>query len=252
MNDYTPTDYVNAFRNLNLQPYQRRMLEIHYCAPNHTLTATQMAKAMGFRNWGGANLHYGVLGKLVAEMLGWHPMPETALYVLAEFEKPGREWHWIMRSPVASAMEILGWAKTEQSRIPERLRLQLQYMKGRSERYVLMHTREVVSLESNVSCTTAVNAPHVVLFWLMFMANQPKAIFMSTTYGSCPKSEKATTLILSATYYPYVPTAMPLYICGNLHIQSKRSRISSMLKNKMLTMRCTRTRCKHSDDDHWG
>lgn len=72
--------------------------------------------------------------------------------------------------------------------------------------------REVASLESNVSSTTAVNAPHVVLFWQMFTANQPKAIFMSTTYGSCPKSEKATRLILSVTYYPYVPTAMPLYI----------------------------------------
>lgn len=130
MNDYTPTDYVNAFRNLNLQPYQRRMLEIHYCAPNHTLTATQMAKAMGFRNWGGANLHYGVLGKLVAEMLGWHPMPETKLYVLAEFEKPGREWHWIMRSPVVSAMEILGWAKTEQSRIPEEVEVTTSIHEG--------------------------------------------------------------------------------------------------------------------------
>lgn len=68
-----------------------------------------------------------------------------------------------------------------------------------------MHMREVASLESNVSSTTAVNAPHVVLFWQMFTANQPKAIFMSTTYGSCPKSEKATRLILSVTYLPVCP-----------------------------------------------
>ena len=78
-----------------------------------------MAKAMGFRNWGGANLHYGVLGKLVGETLGWRPMPRTKLYVLAEFEKPGREWHWIMRSSVSKALKILGWVEIEQSFIPE-------------------------------------------------------------------------------------------------------------------------------------
>jgi putative restriction endonuclease len=109
---------LDVLCRVDLHPYQRRMLEIHYHAPEHTMTATQMAKAMGYRNWGGANLHYGVLAKLVGEALGWHPPPETNLYVLAEFEKPGREWHWIMRPQVSNALEMLGWVKTEHV-IPE-------------------------------------------------------------------------------------------------------------------------------------
>ena len=61
MTEFTSNDYMNVLRRLDLHPYQRRMLEIHYHALEHTVTAPQMAKAMGYRNWGGANLHYGVL-----------------------------------------------------------------------------------------------------------------------------------------------------------------------------------------------
>ncbi|MBN2266736.1 MAG: hypothetical protein JW725_00145 [Candidatus Babeliaceae bacterium] len=120
MAEYTSNDYLQIFRRVKLHPYQRRMLQIHYHAPEHIMTATQMARAMGYRNWGGANLHYGVLAKRIGESLGWRPLPETNLYVLAEFEKPGREWHWIMRSQVSDALEMIGWVETEQV-IPEEL-----------------------------------------------------------------------------------------------------------------------------------
>jgi 5-methylcytosine-specific restriction enzyme A len=119
MNNYTSTEYADAMRRLDLKPYQQRMLQIHFHAPDQTLTASQMAKAMGYKNYGGANLHYGVLGKLVGELLGCNPMPSTTLYVLAEFQKPGKEWHWIMRPAVCEALCILGLVNEVASGIPE-------------------------------------------------------------------------------------------------------------------------------------
>lgn len=76
-----------------------------------------MSNAMGYATFGGANLHYGTLGRLVGELLGWHP--ETALYVLVEFDKPHREWWWIMRPQVAEAIEEVGWVDGSWSFIPE-------------------------------------------------------------------------------------------------------------------------------------
>jgi predicted HNH restriction endonuclease len=39
--------------------------------------------------------------------------------VLVTFEKPGREWHWIMRPAVAWALEKLGWVEGDHPEIPE-------------------------------------------------------------------------------------------------------------------------------------
>ena len=45
------------------------MLQTHYDAPERTLTATQMARALDFSVFGAANLHYGGLAKRVGEQL---------------------------------------------------------------------------------------------------------------------------------------------------------------------------------------
>lgn len=55
--DYEANDYVRAFRCLSIAPHHRRMLQAHYHAPDRTLTATQMAKAVGYPSFGSANLH---------------------------------------------------------------------------------------------------------------------------------------------------------------------------------------------------
>lgn len=96
-----------------------RMLQAHYHAPDRTLTATQMAKALGYPKYSAANLHYGKLARLVGEQIGWHPLPDEAIFVLVTFEKPHREWRWIMRPSVAQALEQLGWVNGERPVIPE-------------------------------------------------------------------------------------------------------------------------------------
>ena len=57
--DFTASEYVSAFHNLQLAPHYMQMLRTHYYAPNQTLTATMMAKAVGYENFNAANLHYG-------------------------------------------------------------------------------------------------------------------------------------------------------------------------------------------------
>jgi len=127
---YSPKDYVAALRLVPVAPHQMRMLQAHYHAPNRTLTATQMSKALGYPKYGGANIHYGKLGRLVGEQLGWRPLPELTVFVLVTFDKPGREWHWIMRPAVAKALERLGWVDGEHPAIPEEVELTAPLYEG--------------------------------------------------------------------------------------------------------------------------
>lgn len=132
--EYKPDDYVTAFRRVVVAPHQMRMLRTHYHAPSRTLTATQMAKALGYPKYSAANLHYGKLGRLVAEQIGWRPLPEQTVFVLVTFEKLGREWHWIMRQAVARALEQLGWVKGKHSEIPEEVDLTMPLYEGAVKR----------------------------------------------------------------------------------------------------------------------
>jgi predicted HNH restriction endonuclease len=129
-NKYTSDDYADAFRQLNIAQYHMRMLQAHYYAPDRTLTATQMSKAMGYLHFKAANLHYGRLGRLVGEKLGYYPLPKQTVNVLVEFEKPGKEWLWIMRPEVAQALETLGWTNDTRSDIPEEVENSVQLYEG--------------------------------------------------------------------------------------------------------------------------
>jgi putative restriction endonuclease len=120
---YKADEYVTAFRRVAVAPHHLRMLQAHYHAPDRTLTATQMAKAVGYGGFGVANLHYGKLGRLIGDALGWTPLPTTLVGVISEFEKPEREWHWIMRPAVAAALEQLGWVQEEHPSIPEEVNM---------------------------------------------------------------------------------------------------------------------------------
>jgi len=80
-----------------------------------------MAKAMGYDHFSAANLHYGILGGLVGEKLGWNPLPEFKVNVLVDFKEPdesNKDLQWIMKPAVAEAIELLRWAE-EQPTIPE-------------------------------------------------------------------------------------------------------------------------------------
>jgi len=123
MTDYTASNYVSAFRNFQIAPHHRKMLLANYYSPNRTLTATMMAKAMGYDHFSAANLHYGILGGLVGEKLGWNPLPEFKVNVLVDFKEPdesNKDLQWIMKPVVAEAIELLRWTE-EQPTIPEEI-----------------------------------------------------------------------------------------------------------------------------------
>jgi predicted HNH restriction endonuclease len=103
--------YVNAFRSLhNLTDHQIQMLRVHYYSPERTITAPQLAQALGYSSHSVSNAQYGRLARLVGEQLGYNPEPER-LGTLVRFEKRHGQWHWRMRPEVAQALEILRWVE---------------------------------------------------------------------------------------------------------------------------------------------
>ena len=135
MKKYTTEDYIAALRSLSMAPHHLKMLQAHYAAIERTLTALQMAKAMGYHNHHAANLHYGKLGRLVGDALGWNPSRDEAqgadaVYILAEFKKPGKNWLWIMRPELSTAMENLGWANEQESILPEEIIDTIRHYEG--------------------------------------------------------------------------------------------------------------------------
>ena len=66
-------DYKSAFLAIEEQitDRQRRLLEVHYQAPDQRLTASELASRAGFAGIGGAKLHYGIMAKLVRETLNF-------------------------------------------------------------------------------------------------------------------------------------------------------------------------------------
>lgn len=125
--------YEAAF--LALEPINdgyRAMLKAHLRAPDRLLSATKLAEAAGYTSYSGANLHYGKLGFLVAQEVGFDPPkradgskiwtcaiardPNTELDVqfdglvamsLRMLDAPHFEWQ--MRPQVAEALLALGY-----------------------------------------------------------------------------------------------------------------------------------------------
>lgn len=81
----TPTDYLGALKRIEPTDGQLEMLQVHLAAPDHTVTARHLARALGFAKWNAANLHYGKFaGKLCIEL---NVHPTTNLSVLVQFSK---------------------------------------------------------------------------------------------------------------------------------------------------------------------
>jgi|SRR5215213_4181988 len=90
-----------------------QMLLAHYGAPNHTITATELAKAVGYKGFQAVNLQYGQLGRKLRDVMGYAAEGQAS-YVIASFLPPGAEgnpdWLWIMHPEIARALEDLKWA----------------------------------------------------------------------------------------------------------------------------------------------
>lgn len=96
------------------------MLKAHFAAPNKTLTARELAKAAGYRDWQSANLHYGTLARKVGETMLFQPRRRESgepiwTLVLAygdESDPDGDEFRWTMREEVAAALVQAGIVKS--------------------------------------------------------------------------------------------------------------------------------------------
>jgi len=109
-------EYVNTLRSMHHEGFmthnQYRMLLNHYDAPNHIITASDLAASVRYKNWKGANLQYGLLGKNLRDYMDYQGEGQES-YVLAYFLPPGvngnPEWLFIMHPEVAQAIKVLNW-----------------------------------------------------------------------------------------------------------------------------------------------
>lgn len=94
----------------------KRMLVAHYHASSQIITAYQLAEAARYKSFEGANLHYGKLGKLIAEYCDYTPpshsgkdSPFWSIILANGYQDEKNKWYWALRPQVAEALEELGW-----------------------------------------------------------------------------------------------------------------------------------------------
>ena len=111
MNTY---HYVKSFQAIRgrMTDKQIGMLRFHYQAQNHTATMTEIAHSVGYPDYNTANLHYGAVGRMLAEEMGWTPQEESPwLSALVDFHRQNasEEWQLTLHPTVVKALEQLGW-----------------------------------------------------------------------------------------------------------------------------------------------
>jgi hypothetical protein len=125
--------YLDAFIALGKIPEgYEAMLRAHLQAPDHLISATQLAEAAGYENYNAANLHYGLLGKRIGDEIGFIPprrvdgseiwtcvlarapdvgtdFPETSLAEALDRAVDAGHFEWQLRPQVAEALRALGY-----------------------------------------------------------------------------------------------------------------------------------------------
>ena len=102
----TAEEYFDAFQFLKLGPHEAAMLEAHKNADKHSLTASQLSAAAGWDGAGPANIHYGYLGRRIAEYLELGLSDKDEKYwtqAIADYDG----YYWIMHPEVVDALERL-------------------------------------------------------------------------------------------------------------------------------------------------
>lgn len=113
----TTDEYTSYFAASPPEGGRRAMLVAHAAASNLTLSAGQLAEAAGWPDFGSANLHYGLLGKEVAQALELklpHHADGTIIATAALAGSAGPDWkqingifYWRMYEEVAEALSRL-------------------------------------------------------------------------------------------------------------------------------------------------
>lgn len=117
--DYPCADEIRAaLSQVQMNKAQEAMLLAHLNAPNHTLTATELAQAAGYEDYAVANRQYGQLAHDLAHELDWTPEEQTNgvttwTFTLADdadkqTRKDGVEvtgqWRWQLRPEMVEAL----------------------------------------------------------------------------------------------------------------------------------------------------
>ena len=107
----TVEDYKRALQAVYpIHQNHLALLRTHARAADQTLTATQLAEAVGYENYGAVNLQYGTFADKLCVHLNRDP--ETRLSVLVVFAKEGSDkaehWKLILRPQIVQALNELG------------------------------------------------------------------------------------------------------------------------------------------------
>jgi hypothetical protein len=116
-------EYRAAF--LALRPYPDKHLEflkVHYAAPDFTITAADLATAVGYSKHTAINLQYGKLAERFCNHFGQTPeKPETNLTILVnEFntsDKSNEHAQLTLRPEVIEALAGLSWFRKAQPKV---------------------------------------------------------------------------------------------------------------------------------------
>lgn len=116
---HTAVEVRQSFLNIEsrLSSGQKAMLRQHLKAENMCLTATQLAKAAGYKQYSGANLQYGLLGAMLyGEMPRVLPLRANGTpimtFMIAEdvdmTQSSEEQWIWRMRKDIAEGLTASG------------------------------------------------------------------------------------------------------------------------------------------------
>lgn len=103
--------FVKAMRSLK-KPGGRQsaFLAAHCEAPAGVMTATKLAKAAGYKSFGGINLRYGLLAQKIGAAMGRRNADITLLVTGVEPKAvTNRDWLLSIRPEFAAALKDVGW-----------------------------------------------------------------------------------------------------------------------------------------------
>jgi hypothetical protein len=89
------------------------MMKAHHCAPDHLISAAQLAEAAGYSSYSCANLQYGLLGaQLNAELPTALPRRKSGTLITTcsiataedQRSRSEDEWLWKMHAHIAQAL----------------------------------------------------------------------------------------------------------------------------------------------------
>ncbi len=116
-----PADrYVAALSTIQprLSKEQKEMLQFHFRAHNRTATFGELAEAAHLKNFRGANMEYGKLGRMLGEELGMtfstnelsgDPFYSSSIGNGSPIKTSDARFRQVMHHELAKALKTLGW-----------------------------------------------------------------------------------------------------------------------------------------------